>query len=108
MKVDLQGNQHTQELSRRTNYQGKEEEIEEVINDAEEHISDTEGFDEILYWQEVKRRIQTYLELYGRNGRAGTRGGYEIKDMRLQTYGLSFLKNVDLMLMESMSLFWHI
>ncbi len=31
-------------------YQGKEEEIEEVINDAEEHISDTEGFDEILYW----------------------------------------------------------
>lgn len=76
-------------------YQGEEEKIEEVINDAEEHISDTEGFDEILYWQEAKRRIQTYLDFMAETEERIPRDGYEIKDMRLQTYGLSFLKNVD-------------
>lgn len=77
-------------------YQGKEEEIEEVINDAEEHISDTEGFDEILYWQEVKRRIQTYLDFMAETEERIPRGGFQVKNRALQTFGLSFLKNVDL------------
>lgn len=76
-------------------YQGQEDEIESVITEAEKIISDTETFDEIRYWGKVKERLETYLKFITDLTEKIPQDGFRVEMQRLQTYGLSFLKNID-------------
>lgn len=76
-------------------YQGKEDEIESVIAEAEKIISDTEIFDEIRYWGKVKERLEGYLKFITELTEKIPQDGFRVEMQRLQTYGLSFLKNID-------------
>ncbi len=76
-------------------HQGKEDEIESVIAEAEKNISDAETFDEIRYWGKVEERLEGYLKFITELTEKIPQDGFRVEMRRLQTYGLSFLKNID-------------